>query len=202
MKNNFNILITGAGGQGLITLVDILSKAILIDKKDVVASELHGLSQRGGAVAVFVSMSLKNRNFENENCKNKVYSTLFKRGDTDLILGLELLEGLRGCEFTGIKTKILVNNYFLPFAGTPSQEEILVKLKKIGKNNFKLVEASKTCKEKLEKEILAGIYFLGYAIYNGFIPIKPESVLMALEETVPERFLEINRKAFELANIQ
>ena len=184
MKNNFNILIAGVGGQGLITLVDILSKAIFIDGKDVVASELHGLSQRGGAVAVYVSMG------------DKVYSPLFKKGRADLIMGLELLEGLRACDFTGPETKILVNNYLLPFIGITPHSEVLERLRKIGKKNLELVEASKICKEKFGKEILAGIYFLGYAVYKGLIPIKPESVLKALEETVPEKILEINKKAF------
>jgi indolepyruvate ferredoxin oxidoreductase, beta subunit len=191
MKKNFNILITGVGGQGLVTLVDVLTKAILADGKDVKSSELHGLSQRGGMVAVYVSMG------------EKVYSPLFKKGDADLILGLDLLEGLRSCDFANKETKILVNNEFVPLAvggeKTISKNEIIIKLKEIVGSNLYLVEASQVCQEKLQKEILATMYLLGYAIFNSHLDIKPESVITGMEKGIPEKYLEINKQAFLLA---
>jgi len=48
----FNLVIVGTGGQGLITLLDILSSAAIKQGFDVKTSELHGLSQRGGSVEV------------------------------------------------------------------------------------------------------------------------------------------------------
>ncbi len=177
---NFNILIAGAGGQGLITLVDILSKAALIEGLDVVSSELHGLSQRGGAVAVFVSTNNK-----------KVYSPLFK--SADLILGLELLEGLRGTDFLKEETKVVINDYYLPFIGIISKEEILKKLKKC--KNLQIVKASEICKEEFGKDILAGMYLLGYLSHNNLIPISIKSLIKATEEVVPEKLLEVNKKA-------
>lgn len=197
MKKNFNILITGVGGQGLITLVDVLTKAILADGKDVKSSELHGLSQRGGAVAVYVSMGEK----AGPEQSRRVYSPLFKKGDADLILGLDLLEGLRGCEFANKETKILVNDYLLPFTGIMPKEEILANLQKIAGNHLKIIEATKICQEKLQKEILATMYLLGYAVYNKYLDIKPESVIKALEMVIPEKYLEINKQAFLLAKI-
>lgn len=191
MKNNFNILITGVGGQGLITLVDVLTKAILVDGKDVKSSELHGLSQRGGAVAVYISMG------------KKVFSPLFKKGDADLILGLDLLEGLRSCSFANKETKILINNKFVPLAqgtkNTITKDEIILKLKEIAKDNLKLVEAWQICQEKLGKEILATMYLLGYAVYNGYLNIKPESVLVGMEKAIPPKYFEMNKQAFLLA---
>ena len=98
MKQNFNILITGVGGQGLVTLVDVLAKAILEDGSDVKSSELHGLSQRGGAVAVYVSMGEKASpaepscpaKFQQSGGRSGVYSPLFKKGEADLVMGLDL----------------------------------------------------------------------------------------------------------------
>jgi Pyruvate/2-oxoacid:ferredoxin oxidoreductase gamma subunit len=46
---------------------------------------------------------------------------------------------------------------------------------------------------------VAGIYLLGYAIYNKFLPLKSESVISAIEKVIPEQFLELNLKAFNLA---
>jgi len=62
-----------------------------------------------------------------------------------------------------------------------------------------LVEATKICKEKLEKEILAGMYLLGYAVNKKLIPIKSESVVKAIKKVIPEKYQEMNIKAFNLA---
>ena len=187
MKQNYNILITGVGGQGLVTLVDVLTKAILVDGKDVKSSELHGLSQRGGAVAVYVSMG------------EKVFSPLFKKGDVDLVLGLDLLEGLRACDFANKNTKLIINDYLLPFIGVTPKEEIEKKLQEIGKNNLHFVEASRICKEKMQKEILATMYLLGYAVFNKHLDIKPESVISAINKAIPEKYQQMNIDAFNLA---
>jgi indolepyruvate ferredoxin oxidoreductase beta subunit len=133
----------------------------------------------------------------------KVYSPLFKKGDADLVLGLDLLEGLRSCDFANKNTKILINNKFVPLAlgqeKTITKEEIVSKLKEIGKQNLHLVEASQICQEKLGKEILATMYLLGYAVFNGHLDIKPESVIRGMEKAIPEKYLEINKQAFLLA---
>ena len=50
--SQFNMLIVGTGGQGQITLLQILAEAALLEGYDLKTSELHGLSQRGGSVEV------------------------------------------------------------------------------------------------------------------------------------------------------
>ena len=59
MLKNFNIVITGVGGQGLITLLDVISKAAFNKGLDIKTSELHGLSQRGGSVSVYIRFGKK-----------------------------------------------------------------------------------------------------------------------------------------------
>ncbi|MCP8321771.1 MAG: 2-oxoacid:acceptor oxidoreductase family protein, partial [archaeon] len=48
---DFNIIITGIGGQGVLTLTNVITWSALKEGLDVKASELHGLAQRGGAIA-------------------------------------------------------------------------------------------------------------------------------------------------------
>lgn len=189
MDKNFNVLITGFGGQGLMTLIDIAANAAFEDGYDVKSSELHGLSQRGGAVATFLSFG------------KKVNSPLFARGRADLVIGLELLEALRALDYAGSQTKILANDYFSPFAGIMPKAEILQKLQSLGKKNLQIIKASEICKEKLQKEVLAGIYALGCAVYKNLLPIKPESVIKAMGKIIPQKYLDVNIKAFELAKI-
>lgn len=179
---------TGVGGQGLITLVSIINEAAFTEGYDVRSSELHGLSQRGGSVIIHIKFG------------KKINSPLVVRGKADLVLGLELLEGLRGVDFAGKNTKFLVNKYSLPFIGGMNEKEILENLNKITKGNLELVSASDICKEKLGKEVISGTYLLGYGVYKKMIPLKPESVLKAIEKVIPQKYLELNIKAFKLSH--
>ena len=48
MNKDFNIIVAGVGGQGIITLLRLIDEAAFISGYDVKSSELHGLAQRGG----------------------------------------------------------------------------------------------------------------------------------------------------------
>jgi len=190
MNNNvFNLIITGVGGQGIITLVSILDEACFLQGYDVRSSELHGLSQRGGSVITHIRFG------------KKVYSPIVSARRADLIIGLELSEGLRGASFAGKNTIFVVNNYYMPFEGNLPKEEILNKLNNLIGKNMHLVPASKICEEKLQKQVLSGIYLLGFVAYKKFIPIKPEFILKAIENIIPKKYRELNIKALNLVNL-
>ena len=172
----------------MITLVSIINEAAFIEGYDVRSSELHGLSQRGGSVVIHVKFG------------KKINSPLVVRGKADLILGLEILEGLRGAEFAGKNTKFLINKYTLPFMGGMNEKEILENLNKTAKDNLGLVPASDICKEKLGKEVVSGTYLLGYGVYKKMIPLKSDSVLRAIEKVIPQKYLDLNIKAFKLSH--
>jgi indolepyruvate ferredoxin oxidoreductase beta subunit len=80
----YDLLLTGVGGQGILTLSAILGKAALADNFHVKQSEVHGMAQRGGAVFSHFRMS-----------EERIASDLIPTGKADLILALEPLEGLR-----------------------------------------------------------------------------------------------------------
>jgi len=183
----FNIIISGVGGQGVITLLSLIDEAAFIEGYDVKSSELHGLSQRGGSVEVHVRFG------------KKIDSPLIPSGSADLVISLEMLEGLRELMRTGKNTKFLINEYCLPFQGSLAKEEIKDHFKAIG-DRLHLVAASDICKEKLQNEVVSTIYLLGYAVHKKLIPIKKESVIKAIERIVPEKYRELNIKAFQLAH--
>ena len=99
----FNIIIAGVGGQGLITLNNIIAKAALNGGYDVKTSELHGLSQRAGSVETHLRFG------------KKVYSPLVVAGKADLVLGLEITEGMRAVRFSNPKTIFVVNDNYISF---------------------------------------------------------------------------------------
>ncbi len=190
-KEQFNIVIAGTGGQGLITLGRTIALAGFLEGKEIRMSELHGLSQRGGSVAVQIRIG-----------KN-IYSPLVPHAQADLVLALEYSEALKASRFASKqRTIFLINNLLIQapcFAGQklPSLDRVFKELQPFAQQIY-FSESSKIVKEKLGAEILAGTYLVSGAIFSGLLPLSPESFLRALKELLGEKFA-INKKAFELA---
>ncbi|HXK31978.1 MAG TPA: indolepyruvate oxidoreductase subunit beta [Candidatus Paceibacterota bacterium] len=184
----FNMMIVGTGGQGLITLLQIISEAVVFEGYDIRTSELHGLSQRGGSVEVHIRFG------------KKIFSPMVAQGKADLILGLEEQEILNGLYFANPKTNFLINQFVIPIPLKKplSEAEILSQLKKISKNIY-LVPAEKICQEKLGNSVVSGIYLISFAAFKGLIPLKPLSIQRAIKKLIPEKYLDLNLKAFDLA---
>ena len=185
--NNFNVILSGVGGQGIITRVTVLDEACFVQGYDVKSSELHGLSQREGSVTTHIRFG------------KKINSPLVLQGKADLIIGLELVEPLRELVFSGPQTVFLVNDYSVGFHGYPARQDIIDGFHKVAKKDkFHLAQASDICQKELGKEVVATIYLLGYAVKNNLIPLKKESVLQAIKNIIPPKYLDLNIKAFEL----
>ncbi len=185
---DYNILINGVGGQGLITLLKIIAKAADLEGLQVRTSELHGLSQRGGSVEVHIRFG------------KEMYTPLVPQSKANLILSLETQEALNGIYYASLQTVFLINKYQSPtLAKDLAEEEILKNLKKASKKIY-LIPASEICKKELGTDVVSGIYLLGYAVHHKFLPLKLESIFAALESVVPEKYLELNKKTIELSN--
>ncbi|MBU2578505.1 indolepyruvate oxidoreductase subunit beta [Patescibacteria group bacterium] len=184
----FNIILSGVGGQGIITLLQILAEAAFIENYDVKTSELHGLSQRGGSVLAHLRFG------------KEVFSPLIKPAEADLILSLEILEAARAINFANPETIFLIDKKYIAFENSLTENKILEQLKKFIKNErLHLINASQICQEKLGAEIFSGIYLLGVAICKNLIPLKSKSVLMAIKKIIPKKYQDANIRAFNLA---
>ena len=190
----FNTVIAGTGGQGVLTLMRIIAEAALRQGYDVKTSELHGLAQRGGPIPCHIRFG------------EKIYSPIVMEGEAHLIIGLEPLEALRSSYYGSKenKTTIMVNNYsiiplsvFVAKEVYPSLDEIVEKLKNFSARVITL-NASAIVKEAIGNIIPTNIYMLGYAVSKGLIPLEERFVLEGIEENVPKKFLEVNKKVFEL----
>ncbi|OGZ19039.1 MAG: hypothetical protein A2175_01810 [Candidatus Nealsonbacteria bacterium RBG_13_42_11] len=186
--DQFNIVIKGVGGQGLITLLQIIAEAALSEGYSVRTSELHGLSQRGGSVEVHIRFG------------KKIYSPIVAQGKADLILGLEMQEGLRGAPFSNKKTKFLINKQINSIAlGKSFSEKELLSIFKKFTGNITLVPASDICRAKLGTDVVSGIYLISLAVSKKLVPLKSASVLKAIKKIIPAKYLELNLKTFNLA---
>jgi indolepyruvate ferredoxin oxidoreductase beta subunit len=190
MNKDFNVVIIGTGGQGVITLLQILAEAAMIEGYDVKTSELHGLSQRGGSVEVHLKFG------------KKVFSPLVPQGGADLILSIEAQECLKSCYYAGKQTTFLINRFFIPILEQKplSEKSIVKELKKFTKNVI-VIPAADICEKELGKNVVAGVYLLSYAVFNKIIPLKPSSFSKAIDIAVSKKYLELNKKTLELAKI-
>lgn len=200
MKKNFNLFINGVGGQGILTLLQIVAEAALLEGYDVRTSELHGLSQRGGSVAVHIRFG------------RTIYSPLVKQGGANLIISLEAQEALMGCHFALLRrqsgsgssatkeTIFLINDFLIPVPNRKikNKKEILKEIKKFSRRII-FIPASKICQKEVGTEITAGVFLLSYASLNDLISLKPNSIMKAIKKVIPQKYLDLNLKTFKSA---
>jgi len=187
----FNIVLAGVGGQGILLAAEVLGTAAVKEGLNVRVSELHGMAQRGGAVV------------SNVRIGEKVLAPTVLEGQADVLLGFEPLETLRNLKFASEKTIIIMSDERIPptelaakMMKYPSMEEIVEKIHRFTKN-VTVVEAAKLAKEA--GNILAqNIVLIGALAAMERMPVKSESVMEALLELVPAKHVEINVRAFKL----
>lgn len=182
-----NILIVGVGGQGTLLASKVMGKVFLDSGYDVKVSEVHGMSQRGGSVVTYVRYG------------EKVNSPIIDKGGADIILAFEELEALRALPFLKKDGKIIVNTQNIDpmpvITGAAKYPEHIV-------DSLKNTGADVTAVDALDLAIKSGnmksvnVVLIGVMARNTAIN---ESVWKeTIKNTVPEKFLEANLKAFEL----
>ena len=181
-----NIMIVGVGGKGTLLASRILGNVIIGQGFDVKVSEVHGMSQRGGSVVTYVKYG------------ESVSAPIFDKGEADVILAFERLEAMRALPFLKEGGTIIVNDRAIDpmpvITGAAEYPDgIIDDLKKAA--NVISVDA-------LEKAAQAGsikavnVVLLG--ILSNSFDFPEEKWIEALEASVPEKFLELNKKAFAL----
>jgi len=188
MKKKLDFLFAGVGGQGTILASNILSEVGMRCGYDVKKSEVHGMSQRGGAVESHVRWA------------EKVYSPLIEEGCAEYLLAFEMLEAARWPHFLTPGTVVLVNRYRvmppavnLGQAKYPEEKEIEEILTGAGGQVIWVEGASKA--EELGNQALAGVVLLG--VLSARLDEPVEAWLQAVEDLVPAKFKELNVKAFQ-----
>lgn len=183
-----NIMIVGVGGQGTLLASKLLGRLLLEKGYDVKVSEVHGMSQRGGSVVTYVRYG------------EKVYSPVIDKGEADVILSFEKLEAARWLEYLKPGGKMIVNTQEMEpmpvITGAKVYPDNLVeKMQAAGADvdarDF-LALANEAGSSKAVNIALMG----RLSVY--FPEISDEKWQEAIVANVPPRFLELNKKAFEL----
>jgi len=130
-----NIILAGVGGQGILTIAAIIDLAAMNLGLKVKQAEVHGMSQRGGAVESHLRIS-----------DNEIFSDLIPKGEADLILSVEPMESLRYIPFLSEKGIIVTSvDPFININPYPDLQNVLNEIKKNPENI--LVDAEKPARE-------------------------------------------------------
>ncbi len=188
MSDKISIVLTGVGGQGVITAANILGKAAVNAKVNVYVSEVHGMAQRGGSVSCTVRMG-------------NIFGPLVASGTADAIISMEPSEALRYIQYANKETKVVTDiNSVIPFTVAVGGEEYpdLDDIFKEINSRSKLykMDALNIAKES-GALITKNIVMLGALAATDVLPFKSEILLKTILDNVPAKYKEINKRAFE-----
>ncbi len=182
-----NVMIVGVGGQGSLLASKLLGKLLLSKGYDIKVSEVHGMSQRGGSVVTYVRFG------------DKVYSPVIDKGQADFIISFELLEAARWTEYLKPNGKIITNtqqiNPMPVIIGAAAYPENLVEEMKAKGIDVDAFDALSLAEEAGNAKAV-NLVLLGRL--SKYFDISEEEWLTAINTSVPEKFLELNKKAFAL----
>lgn len=189
LSKSYNIYICGVGGQGIIKTSIIIGEAAMDNDKNVIMSEIHGMSQRGGVVSTELKIGPSK-------------SSIIEEGTADLLISFEPMEALRAADKINKKSVIIFNtSSIMPFniqgseVPYPQLSKILEELNKKSDHVF-AIDAEKIAKEA--GHILSlNMVMLGAATAVEDFPLEKEVILDSMMSNLPEKSIPINMKAFE-----
>jgi indolepyruvate ferredoxin oxidoreductase beta subunit len=179
-----NIILAGVGGQGILTIAAVLDTAALASNLNIKQSEVHGMSQRGGAVQSHVRISDK-----------EIFSDLIPLKKADLIISVEPMELLRYLPYLKENgTLVTDSNPFVNITNYPELQKLYKEIK--SHPNSILIDAQKIAKE-LGNSKATNMVLLGAAATK--LPLSNESIEQAIKtlfERKGERIVQKNLEAF------
>ena len=187
MSNVTSVLIVGVGGQGTLLASRLLGKTMMDLGYDVKVSEVHGMSQRGGSVETYVRYG------------DRVYSPVIDPGEADVVLAFEQLEAARFLPFLKKGGTVITNTQRIdpmPVVAGSAQypEGLLEEIKAQGARVLALDALSLA--EQAGSVKAVNVVLIGAMAKT--LGTEPDIWLKSIEATVPPKFVEMNKHAFEL----
>jgi indolepyruvate ferredoxin oxidoreductase beta subunit len=186
MKESYDILIVGVGGQGTILASNILGEACIIEGRSVRGAETHGMAQRGGSVESHIRIDGR-------------FGPLIAPGTADILIGFDLLEGLRYSHYLKEEGILVLNrgmviptSVFVQKLALPTEEEIVARL---SDRELCLIDANTIAREA-GSPLSVNVVMIGAA--SPHFPLVETSVITAIKRLVPPNTVAINTRAFDM----
>jgi indolepyruvate ferredoxin oxidoreductase beta subunit len=185
-----DIILAGVGGQGILSIAAVIGLAALREGLNIKQAEVHGMSQRGGAVQSHLRLS-----------SEQVHSDLIPQGYADLVLSVEPMEALRYLPWLAKDAWLVTNSEpFINIPEYPPIEKIHGEIK--GFSRHILINADQIAKDAGNIKA-SNMVILGAA--SGFIQLDSSS----FEESIAELFkskgeevIQLNLKAYRIGRSQ
>lgn len=180
-----NILFSGVGGQGILLASEITAYALLAAGYDAKKSEVHGMAQRGGSVTAQLRYG------------DKVYSPLIEPGKADILISFEMMEAARYLPYLHKESKVIVNTQQIKppavaMGQIPYPADVLDSISSQG-IDVVTVDAFDIARDAGEVKA-ANVVMVG--AMSAFLPMDAEVYENIINTRIPERFREVNLKAF------
>ncbi len=181
-----NIIIAGVGGQGILTIASIIDLAAMNLGLHVKQAEVHGMSQRGGAVESHLRISTE-----------EIYSDLIPLGKADMILSLEPMESLRYLPVLAPDGVIVTSTE--PYENIDSYPDKTELLQKISESSSAFLVDAKSMATAAGNVMTYNVAMLGAAApYIGMEPAELEKAIVTYFGGKGEKIVETNLNAFRL----
>lgn len=179
-----NIVLAGVGGQGILSIANVIGIAALDNNLYLKQAEVHGMSQRGGDVQSNLRIS-----------DEPIHSDLIPFGGADIIISLEPMEALRYLPYLSKKGWVVTNtNPFINISNYPDMKEVMRELEKI--DNLVAFDMDKMAKE-LGSPRSSNMVLLGAS--TPFLGLSKELLEIAINKffvTKGDKIIEANIKSF------
>jgi indolepyruvate ferredoxin oxidoreductase beta subunit len=179
-----NIILAGVGGQGILSIAAVIDWAALQDGLEIRQAEVHGMSQRGGAVQSHLRIA-----------DHELFADLIALGTADLILSVEPLEALRYLPWLAPEGRVVTSlDPFVNMPGYPTMEEIVAELGKTDRPV--LVNAAELAREAGTARASNMVMLGAGAPFTGIAPERLEAGIAALFGAKGQEIVDINIRAF------
>ena len=180
-----DIILSGVGGQGRVSIAAIISEAALKDGLYMKQSEVHGMSQRGGDVQSNLRLSDK-----------PIASDLIPTGQADLIISLEPMEALRYLPYLNKDGWLVTNTQ--PYMNIPNYPEMEKVMAELNKLPHKVLLDVETVAKEIGSPRTANMVMLGAA--TPFLGIDYEKIadgIRSIFRRKGDEIVSVNLKALQ-----
>ena len=183
LSQPWNILSTGVGGTGVVTIGALLGMAGHLEGKGATVLDQTGLAQKGGAVTTHIRIARQ---------PSDIHAVRIAAGEADLVLGCDMVvvnDYWALSKVRGERSEVVLNTYeAMPGTFTtqpdlqfPATEIIAGVRKALGGREPLLLDATQLATALLGDAIAANLFILGYAWQQGLVPISFEALMRAIE---------------------
>ena len=193
----YNILVTGIGGTGVITIGALLGMAAHVDGRGCSALDFTGLAQKNGAVMSHVRIA---------PTPEDIASVRIATGGADLILGCDMVVSAGADRAEPRRARrdasAFVNADLQPTASFVQNPDIDFEMgamqtalrEAVGDKNLDIIDATGIAATLMGDSIATNPFMLGFAFQKGAIPLSLEAILRAIE--INGAAIEMNKQAF------